>query len=109
MLQEGTACVKEVDGQLVTAQERSFVETVLLSDEAAQSPVADAGLVLEPQKTVKINQLSFNENGETHAAQDAALPLNLCASHLLPNPKGRFEYAERGAELLLLGCKSAVP
>ena len=55
---------QEVDGQLVTAQERSFVETVLMSDDSNQAPAADTMTGLEPQRTIKINHLSFNENGE---------------------------------------------
>jgi len=61
--------VQVIDGQLVTREERSFVDSVLL----AEDPVADgAGFVdeaaaaSEPQRTVKINQLSFNEHGELY-------------------------------------------
>lgn len=62
-----TSCLlaaQEVDGQLVTAQERSFVETVLMNDDSSQPATADAVVGLEPQRTIKINHLSFNENGE---------------------------------------------
>ena len=56
-----------VDGQLVTMEERSFVESMLLAGDPGQEGSGfgdDASLGVEPQKTVKINQLSFNENGE---------------------------------------------
>ncbi|DBA94023.1 TPA: Leucine-rich repeat-containing protein 9 [Trebouxia sp. C0004] len=59
--------LKVIDGQLVTREERSFVDSVLL----AEDPVADgasfgdeAAAASEPQRTVKINQLSFNEHGD---------------------------------------------
>lgn len=55
--------MQEADGQLITSQERSFVETVLMSDGPSQSTATDAVMGLEPQKTIKINQLSFKENG----------------------------------------------
>ena len=56
-----------VDGQLVTREERAFVDSILLAGEAGQDGSSfgdDPGIGTEPQKTVKINQLSFNENGE---------------------------------------------
>lgn len=59
-----------VDGQLVTKEERSFVDTVLLAGDpgAEDTGLADeAAAALEPQRTIKINQLSFNENGECAA------------------------------------------
>ena len=51
----------------MTKEERSFVESMLLAGDAGQegSFVDDSLNGMEAQKTVKINQLSFNENGET--------------------------------------------
>lgn len=52
-----------VDGQVVTKEERSFVESMLLAgDPGQEGSFGDDGT--EAQKTVKINQLSFNENGK---------------------------------------------
>lgn len=67
-----------VDGQLVTKEERSFVDTVLLAGDpgAEDTSLADEAAALEPQRTIKINQLSFNENGE-YAAEAARPGLNL--------------------------------
>ena len=53
---------------MVTNEERAFVESMLLAGQSGQgsSSFADdaAQLGTETQKTVKINHLSFNENGE---------------------------------------------
>ncbi|KAL3155218.1 Leucine-rich repeat-containing protein 9 [Trebouxia sp. C0010 RCD-2024] len=57
-----------VDGQVVTREERSFVESMLAAQEGGQEggTFGDdaAQLAADTQKTVKINHLSFNENGE---------------------------------------------
>lgn len=66
-----------VDGQLVTKEERSFVESMLQAGSPGQELQGssfgdDTSLGLEAQKTVKINQLSFNEHGKhghVHEAQ----------------------------------------
>ena len=60
--------VQTVDGQLVTREERSFVDSMLLAGDTGQDGSSfgdDAAMGSEPQKTVKINHLSFNENGES--------------------------------------------
>ena len=75
--------VQEVDGQLVTAQERAFVETVLMNDESSQPSTADAVMGLEPQRTIKINHLSFNENGEL---------LNLCFGECCKTTQSRRDH-----------------
>ena len=77
MLKLCLLAAQEVDGQLVTAQERSFVETVLMNDDSSQPATADAVMGLEPQRTIKINHLSFNENGEL---------LNCCFGDMLHTP-----------------------
>ena len=57
-----------VDGQVVTKEERAFVESMLAAQEVGQEggSLGDdaAQLATDTQKTVKINHLSFNENGE---------------------------------------------
>lgn len=57
-----------VDGQVVTREERSFVESMLAAQEGGQEGGTfgdDPGqLASDTQKTIKINHLSFNENGE---------------------------------------------
>ncbi len=59
--------VQVVDGQLVTREERSFVDSVLLAGDPIQDGagfVDEAAAGMEPQRTIKINHLSFNENGD---------------------------------------------
>ena len=55
-----------VEGQVVTREERSFVESMLLAGDPGQegSFGDDTSFGMEVQKTVKINQLNFNENGK---------------------------------------------
>lgn len=60
--------MQTVDGQLVTREERSFVDSMLLAGDTGQDGSGfggDDAMGTEPQKTIKINQLSFNENGES--------------------------------------------
>ena len=75
--------LKVVDGQLVTKEERSFVESMLMAGSPGQELQSssfgdDTSLGLDAQKTVKINQLSFNEHGkrkeDVHEAQALGHP-----------------------------------
>ncbi|DBA66636.1 TPA: Leucine-rich repeat-containing protein 9 [Trebouxia sp. C0005] len=59
--------LKVIDGQLVTREEQSFVDSVLLAEDSAADGagfVDESAAASEPQRTVKINQLSFNEHGD---------------------------------------------
>lgn len=60
-----------IDGQLVTREEQSFVDSVLLAEDSAADGagfVDESAAASEPQRTVKINQLSFNEHGELYTS-----------------------------------------
>ena len=51
----------------MTREERSFVDSVLLAEDGCQDAPGfggEAAAGVEPQRTVKINQLSFNENSK---------------------------------------------
>lgn len=70
-----------VDGQLVTKEERSFVESMLLAGSPGQELQGssfgdDSSLGLDAQKTVKINQLSFNEHGKKDHMPEAEATLH---------------------------------
>ena len=58
-----------VDGQLVTREERSLVDSLLAADNPSQEGMVlldgAAAPTLEPQRTIKINHLSFNDHGES--------------------------------------------
>lgn len=71
------AVLQVVDGQVVTREERSFVESMLAAQEGGQEggTFGDdaAQLAADTQKTVKINHLSFNENGESKSSPSTGI------------------------------------
>lgn len=55
-----------MDGQVVTSEEQSFVDSMLVAADLSQQSSGfgdEAAGGMEPQRTIKINHLSFNENG----------------------------------------------
>lgn len=71
----------------MTKEERSFVESMLLAGDPGQESSSfgdDTSYGVEAQKTVKINQLSFNENGEkgkhNRAPKNGCINMVLCAA-----------------------------